>query len=477
MEKFIPYRFCKKCGRKIGIGNRDLCFDCNGIEIKDSNVIVKEIIAKAPPRKDLVSDEVIAKRKAGFYDNKIEDDYEFSLKQTTKPEPMAVIESPKLINGVDSLTHTMNVNNKNHGKSLKKVPIDWHPELLPYSQTVAALKDMNDEEKEIWKNALKEFAINQTKEIFDGKFNLSKDDVSDEERAREFSDLTFADGHESQFIEGSIMRGKPSIQEYLAARNEAEEFGTPKPARDIAYEYAVKIALKAGKVQDPEAMAKRMPKTSRSKSGKGTPETKPVNPKCPNCRVSVTDYGKCPVCQRTVTRRFNSNGNIVTLFNDYHEVRDRYEAPEELEIYVLNDGLKEVVGIGKREENWLKDEEIHKFNFVGTVNKKSDGRCNRTGEIPNPKDPERMSKFRHTPGFKLDFNVVTIRPKEGEKTRYINGLPIVKVKKDLQECQECGCKVTLKELRRNDKLCPKCGLRIGSNIVHLDIEAGDLDGD
>jgi ssDNA-binding Zn-finger/Zn-ribbon topoisomerase 1 len=222
-------------------------------------------------------------------------------------------------------------------------------------------------------------------------------------------------------------------------------------------------------VEDPEVLAKKMPGRNVGYTKNG------IKPKCPVHKVTVTELGQCPICGNNVVRRHSPSGAVVTVFNlEGIPALDEYVKDDRVEVYMKKDGEKITTDLLERDTEWLKDEPIGIFNFVGAVNKKSDGRSPRTGEIGDPKSPLYMQQYRHTPSLKLDYNVEYIR-KEGEEPRYTgNDVPVSRVKAELREC-ECGCKVTLKELRRGDKLCPQCGLVLGRTMISQSTTRGGSD--
>jgi hypothetical protein len=113
--------------------------------------------------------------------------------------------------------------------------------------------------------------------------------------------------------------------------------------------------------------------------------------------------------------------------------------------------------------------DMHKHNYVGVVNKKSDGRCNRTGDIGDPKSPKYMQQYRHQPSIIITPNVkiqeTTHTVKFTQKGALQQELEIAKVTRG-EDC-ECGCNVKVKDMRRGEVLCPKCGL-----VFHRDTIVG-----
>lgn len=200
--------------------------------------------------------------------------------------------------------------------------------------------------------------------------------------------------------------------------------------------------------EDPEVMAKSMPGRNVGYTKNG------IKPKCPEHGITVDEYGRCPICNQHIIRRHNSNGTVVTTYEGHN---DSYKHPEDCVIYVKNEGQKTILNKLPWDTEWLQDEPIGKMNFVGLVNKKSDGRCNRTGDIGDPKSEKYMQQYRHMPALKIDYNVQVI----DDEPQYTGlDVPVRKVKADLNEC-ECGCKIHMTEMRRGDKLCPQCGLVLG----------------
>lgn len=108
--------------------------------------------------------------------------YEKAIKAAPKKKDAV---SPKRINelqyidyyesvnyqGYEKLQLTLNLNNKNHEKSLKNRFVDWHPELEPFTPPMT-----NPSQEDVMKflYAGYEKAIDQRKRLMNGEYNLSK---------------------------------------------------------------------------------------------------------------------------------------------------------------------------------------------------------------------------------------------------------------------------------------------------------------
>jgi len=198
---------------------------------------------------------------------------------------------------------------------------------------------------------------------------------------------------------------------------------------------------------DVEQLVKRMPGRNRGWTKNGP------KPKCIHCGVTVTELGYCPICEKKAVRRHNQQGNIITRMVESDEYpKDTYVQKDIVEYYKIEDGIKEYIDIKEINKEWLQKEEITKANFIGHVNKKSDGR-GPTGWLDV--DAMKHNKHRHTVSLKLDFNVQVTETNTGIFAR--SKIPVIKVKKELKTCPECDCKYKLKDLRRGETVCPKCG--------------------
>ena len=104
---------------------------------------------------------------------------------------------------------------------------------------------------------------------------------------------------------------------------------------------------------------------------------------------------------------------------------------------------------------------MHKHNYCGLVNKKSDGRSARTGEYPDPKSPDMLKLYRHQPVIIISPNVKMQNTEHTVKFANKGGLQedkeITKVERG-NDCPECDCNVKIKDMRRGEVLCPQCGL-------------------
>lgn len=222
---------------------------------------------------------------------------------------------------------------------------------------------------------------------------------------------------------------------------------------------------------DPQHQARQMPgrNSGYSKHGK--------KPKCPVHRTTVTEYGTCPVCDKEVVVRFDNKGHTKAVFTSKeHPACDYYVKPDKVRLTRKVDGKRKLARYGKWDTEWLRPTEevtylgktikpaslvIGRLNFDGKVNKKSDGRCARTGSYPSPIDPKRMTKHRHNSGIRLDYNIKQV--KDNDETIYYDetNTTINRVNPELRTCKECDCTFTLKDMRRGDVVCPKCGLMKG----------------
>lgn len=112
---------------------------------------------------------------------------------------------------------------------------------------------------------------------------------------------------------------------------------------------------------------------------------------------------------------------------------------------------------------------MHKHNYQGTVNKKSDGRCPRTGSYPDPKSPDMLQLYRHTPSIIITPNV---KIQETQHTVQFKQFGALQEEKEISKVErgedcECGCNVKVKDMRRGEVICPKCGL-----VFHRDTIVG-----
>ena len=224
-------------------------------------------------------------------------------------------------------------------------------------------------------------------------------------------------------------------------------------------------------VQEPERMAARMPRKTIGWTKNGR------KPKCPVHWVTVDEYGYCPYCERKVVNRFNRYGNPMVVFAPGE---DRYKKPRKAMLY-SKEGEKKTNAVEcDWDTKWLRfmkpvtymgviinptDEVIDRLNFDGKVNKKSDGRSPREGIYPILNDPDRMKKYRHNSIVIIDYNVRTVKNDDEQLYYGTQSIPVRRVQKNLRKCEECGCTFTLKDMRRGDVLCPKCGLMKGRIVI------------
>jgi hypothetical protein len=209
---------------------------------------------------------------------------------------------------------------------------------------------------------------------------------------------------------------------------------------------------------DPELQARAMP----GKSTGWTADCK--KPKCPIHKVTVTEYGYCPVCKlhyradRQVVIRHNKNGYTQTKFNSKkHPAMDQYEHPVQCEIHAKEDGVDIPLGKLNWETEWLKHFEestylgivinhvtpIGKANFDGQTHKKSSG-------------PSILI---------LDYNVKQVFNNDKPTYHRVQDVPVRRVKRELRGCPECGSTFSGKDLRRGESLCPQCGLVKGKIMI------------
>jgi hypothetical protein len=110
---------------------------------------------------------------------------------------------------------------------------------------------------------------------------------------------------------------------------------------------------------------------------------------------------------------------------------------------------------------------MHKHNFQGYVNKKSDGRS-LTG-YPDPKTGEFLQQNRHNSMIIIQPNVKIQDTTHTVKFSTMGGLQqdkeLSKVTRG-NDC-ECGCNVKVKDMRRGEVVCPSCGL-----VFHRDTIVG-----
>jgi hypothetical protein len=218
---------------------------------------------------------------------------------------------------------------------------------------------------------------------------------------------------------------------------------------------------------DPELQAKAMP-------GKNTGWTKNCKkPKCPIHKVTVTEYGMCPVCKlhyradRQVVIRHNKNGNTQTVFTSKKDpAKDQYDHPVQCEIHGKEDGVDIPLGNLNWEHGWLKQFEestylgivinhvipIGKANFDGQTHKKSSG-------------PSILI---------LDYNVKQVFNNDKPTYHGTQDIPVRRVKQELRTC-ECGCTFSGNDMRRGERLCPNCGLVKGKIMVTQKSTRGGVD--
>ena len=116
--------------------------------------------------------------------------------------------------------------------------------------------------------------------------------------------------------------------------------------------------------------------------------------------------------------------------------------------------------------------DMHKHNYVGTVNKKSDGRDPRTGSYPDPKSTDMMKLYRHQPSLIITPNTINTTTTRQLEVQYLDldtKTRSGKMKKEVTivsrgpDC-ECGCNVKVKDMRRGEILCPQCGIVYGRAV-------------
>jgi len=252
------------------------------------------------------------------------------------------------------------------------------------------------------------------------------------------------------------------IQEYLTKRNEqydkeiAGEVIENCIHKNIAFEYSYKNAL-----------------TKAKKSATYFDEDGEV-------KLNVTTLAKTPDEAYGSTRAANDSRRIKLPIEEDYEVtvthigtnpythRIMQPKPRKINYEVARvDGIVDFE-IKDKLRTFYAEFDMHKHNYVGVVNKKSDGRCPRTGDIGDPKSSEYMQKWRHQPSIVLTPNV---KIRETTRTvKYANQGELaqereIAVVERGNDC-ECGCNIKLKDLRRGEVLCPKCG------IVHARASVG-----
>jgi transcription initiation factor TFIIIB Brf1 subunit/transcription initiation factor TFIIB len=294
----------------------------------------------------------------------------------------------------------------------------------------AQSRDLTKEEREEWNNALKEEAELQTLKINGGYWDKKcPSEYTDEQR---FEFMTY--------------RCRPEDTDW-----------------SLTYDCS-QVKNKATVFYDAEKLANQMPGRSRGYTKYG------VKPSCPQCNITVDEYGYCPECNQRVSFQHNSRGHLVAMIGE--NIPQLYTKPE-VAVYWTNNDAGHRVDIDAKiyTDEWLPRDDIkHKYNFIGYANKKSDSRELRTGHQPQ----ELLDENRDPVQVVLSPNIEVIEELqgifEGDDKKSIR-----RVKSELKTCPECECIIKLQDLRRGETLCPQCGLVLKQTLYVVESAYGGKD--
>ena len=153
---------------------------------------------------------------------------------------------------------------------------------------------------------------------------------------------------------------------------------------------------------------------------------------CPRCHVPRTDQGTCPYCGTEVKSRWRP----AKLKKDY-------------EIFKVN-------------VRWYGEVMARKWVTTGKI-LKVDSSFFRKYEYNNYNIGEDFQEFKSYPRIK------TTALENQKAVRHQRKTQLFKVT-ETPSCEECGCKVLVRDLHRGEVVCPKCGLVQGQ----IEVQGGEV---
>lgn len=420
-------RQCPKCGRKMS-QHREQCFRCDNIEVRDAQEFVDEALAVAPAKRERVTPERVKEIAASLehlrdvlpgdswhlgaslkhHDTRYRDKDPFAYKSCGALTAMMEGLSPEDVLRWDSAPNTGKFDSLNHDSIVRS---ECNGINRAFSQSL--------EGEDTWFRLQR--LIEEDKLSIQDEYSLK---LALKKSKALVPHIVDDEGNVSLDINGLAM----------SADEASGRSGTKNHAKRIRVSAGF-VELKQVKVSKNDELIDIIRKLEKEQFAE-----------IEECYVKVTNIGTNPYTHEQV--RVPSRPINYDVIRVDGQVYEDALAP-----------LREFYG----------QFDMHKHNYVGTVNKKSDGRCPRTGSYPNPKSPDMMQLYRHQPSIIITPNVNIQETTHTVKFKHEGSLQeekeISKVTRG-EDC-ECGCNVKVKDMRRGEVICPKCGL-----VFHRDTIVG-----